>query len=46
MRAPAALVAATALNLPFGTLYAFSIFLKPIEALMQTYKEKAKPSVA
>ena len=34
MRAPAALVAATALNLPFGTLYAFSIFLKPIEALI------------
>ena len=34
MRAPAALAAATALNLPFGTLYAFSIFLKPIEALI------------
>jgi MFS transporter, OFA family, oxalate/formate antiporter len=34
VRAPAALVAATALNLPFGTLYAFSIFLKPIEALI------------
>lgn len=34
MRAPAALVAATALNLPFGTLYAFSVFLKPLEALL------------
>jgi MFS family permease len=34
VRAPAALAAATALNLPFGTLYAFSIFLKPIEALI------------
>jgi MFS transporter, OFA family, oxalate/formate antiporter len=26
--------AATALNLPFGTLYAFSVFLKPLEALL------------
>ena len=34
MRAPAALAAATALNLPFGTLYAFSVFLKPLEALL------------
>lgn len=34
MRAPAALAAATALNLPFGTLYAFSVFLKPMEALL------------
>jgi OFA family oxalate/formate antiporter-like MFS transporter len=34
VRAPAALVAATALNLPFGTLYAFSVFLKPLEALL------------
>ena len=34
MRARAALVAATALNLPFGTLYAFSVFLKPMEALL------------
>ena len=30
----AALVAATLANLPFGTLYAFSVFLKPIEALL------------
>jgi MFS family permease len=34
VRAPAALAAATALNLPFGTLYAFSVFLKPLEALL------------
>jgi MFS family permease len=34
VRAPAALAAATALNLPFGTLYAFSVFLKPMEALL------------
>ena len=32
-RAAAALAAATVLNLPFGTLYAFSVFLKPMEAL-------------
>jgi len=30
----AALIAATAVNLPFGTLYAFSVFLKPMEALL------------
>lgn len=29
-----AIAAATALNLPFGTVYAFSVFLKPIEALL------------
>jgi MFS transporter, OFA family, oxalate/formate antiporter len=34
VRAPAALAAASALNLPFGTLYAFSVFLKPLEALL------------
>jgi OFA family oxalate/formate antiporter-like MFS transporter len=34
VRAPAALAAATALNLPFGTLYAFSVFLKPLETLL------------
>ena len=28
------LVAATILNLPFGTIYAFSVFLKPMEALL------------
>jgi MFS transporter, OFA family, oxalate/formate antiporter len=33
-RAAAAIAAATALNLPFGTLYAFSVLLKPIEALI------------
>ncbi|HEU4922328.1 MAG TPA: MFS transporter [Burkholderiales bacterium] len=33
-RAAAAIAAATALNLPFGTLYAFSVFLKPMEALI------------
>jgi MFS family permease len=34
-RAPgAALAAATLVNLPFGTLYAFSVFLKPMEALL------------
>ena len=27
-------MAATALNLPFGSLYAFSVFLKPLEALL------------
>ncbi|PYN10661.1 MAG: hypothetical protein DME05_26675, partial [Candidatus Rokuibacteriota bacterium] len=26
--------AATALNLPIGSLYAFSVFLKPLEALL------------
>jgi len=30
----AAIAAATALNLPFGTLYAFSVLLKPLEALL------------
>lgn len=30
----AALLAATVVNLPFGTLYAFSVFLKPMEALL------------
>jgi MFS family permease len=33
-RSAAALVAASAVNLPFGTLYAFSVFLKPMEALL------------
>ena len=33
-RTAAALAAATVLNLPFGTLYAFSVFLKPMEALL------------
>jgi MFS family permease len=33
-RSAAALLAATAVNLPFGTLYAFSVFLKPLEALL------------
>ncbi|OGA29318.1 MAG: hypothetical protein A3I65_04170, partial [Betaproteobacteria bacterium RIFCSPLOWO2_02_FULL_68_150] len=33
-RNAAALVAATVVNLPFGTLYAFSVFLKPMEALL------------
>jgi len=33
-RGAAALVAATLVNLPFGTLYAFSVFLKPMEALL------------
>jgi MFS family permease len=33
-RSAAALVAATVVNLPFGTLYAFSVFLKPVEALL------------
>ena len=28
------LLAATVVNLPFGTLYAFSVFLKPMEALL------------
>ncbi|HZQ72179.1 MAG TPA: MFS transporter, partial [Burkholderiales bacterium] len=35
-RGAAALLAATAVNLPFGTLYAFSVFLKPVEALLGT----------
>jgi MFS family permease len=34
VRGRAAVAAATALNLPFGTLYAFSVFLKPLEALL------------
>jgi hypothetical protein len=29
-----AIAAATALNIPFGSLYAFSVFLKPLEALL------------
>ena len=33
-RSLAAIAAATAMNLPFGTIYAFSVFLKPMEALM------------
>lgn len=33
-RSAAALVAATVVNLPFGTLYAFSVFLRPMEALL------------
>jgi OFA family oxalate/formate antiporter-like MFS transporter len=33
-RTAAAIAAATALNLPFGTLYAFSVLLKPLEALL------------
>lgn len=33
-RSTAALAAATVVNLPFGTLYAFSVFLKPMEALL------------
>jgi MFS transporter, OFA family, oxalate/formate antiporter len=33
-RGAAAIAAATALNLPLGTLYAFSVFLKPVEALL------------
>lgn len=33
-RSAAALLAATVVNLPFGTIYAFSVFLKPIEALL------------
>jgi OFA family oxalate/formate antiporter-like MFS transporter len=32
--ATAAIAAATFLNLPFGTLYAFSVFLKPMESLL------------
>jgi OFA family oxalate/formate antiporter-like MFS transporter len=31
-RSLAAIAAATVLNLPFGTIYAFSVFLKPMEA--------------
>ncbi len=33
-RAAAAIAAATVLNLPFGTLYAFSVFLQPMEAML------------
>ena len=33
-RSLVALAAATILNLPFGTIYAFSVFLKPMEALL------------
>ncbi len=33
-RTAAAIAAATILNLPFGTLYAFSVFLKPMEAML------------
>jgi len=33
-RTAAAIAAATVLNLPFGTIYAFSVFLKPMEAML------------
>ena len=33
-RSGIAIAAATALNLPFGTIYAFSVFLKPMEAML------------
>jgi MFS family permease len=33
-RSAAALAAATVVNLPFGTLYAFSVFIKPMERLL------------
>jgi len=33
-RGAAALAAATIVDLPFGTIYAFSVFLKPMEALL------------
>lgn len=33
-RSLVAIAAATVLNLPFGTIYAFSVFLKPMEALL------------
>ncbi len=33
-RAVVAIAAATVLNLPFGTIYAFSVFLKPMEAML------------
>ena len=33
-RTMAAIAAATVLNLPFGTIYAFSVFLGPMEALL------------
>lgn len=33
-RGAAALLAATAINLPFGTIYAFSVFVQPIERLL------------
>lgn len=33
-RALAAVAAATAVNLPFGTIYAFSVFLKPMEEML------------
>jgi len=35
-RAVTALLAASVVNLPFGTLYAFSVFLKPMEAVLGT----------
>ena len=33
-RVGTAIAAATVLNLPFGTIYAFSVFLKPMEAML------------
>jgi OFA family oxalate/formate antiporter-like MFS transporter len=33
-RTAAAIAAATVLNLPFGTIYAFSVFLRPMEAML------------
>lgn len=33
-RSACVLAAATLLNLPFGTIYAFSVFLKPMEAML------------
>ena len=36
----AAIVAATLLNLPLGSLYAFSLFLQPMEALLQVGRKE------
>ena len=33
-RVSAAIASATVLNLPFGTVYAYSVFLKPVEAML------------
>jgi OFA family oxalate/formate antiporter-like MFS transporter len=39
-RAWAAIVAATLINLPFGSLYAFSVFLKPLEQSMNATRSQ------
>ena len=40
----AAIASATVLNLPLGSLYAFSVFLKPLEASLGVSRAERVPS--